>query len=408
MKRGIIFCLLVCPLCLMAQDSIALRGFWQRYSRSPRMVAPDTAWTNAEARRDAKRVRLVYNVDFDSYFDNREYKDKGSMPTDRVQMPQTIFSFRLSPTVGVRINDRVGGSHSLIAGVRYTQPLGGNWRDAKVIPTAYYHFQSKGVNLQLGAIPYENRILSMPDWLQYDSLVYARPNIQGALISYQDRRGFVEFMCDWRGSQSMERREMFRLLVDGQYQYKWFFVGGLAHLNHTAGSADPEIHAYESLYDDLNLGGHVGFDFTRMTSLDSLTVKATYICGIARDREREVEFHPQGVLVELYANWWFLGVKNTTYIGDNLQPLRWSDNGGSPIGALMCQGDPFYQATFYNRTDLFAYFYRSAYVNCYFSWNLHYDNVCRRLQNQQQLIVRFSLDGLYRQPDRNLRGLFDK
>lgn len=381
------------------------QGFWLRYAKTQPKEFVDTVYERKEAEREAKKVRFIYNVDFESYFDNREYYELG----DHCQIPQTLFSFRLSPTVGVRIKDRIGGSHKLIAGVRYTQPLGGNWKNVNVVPTAYYHFSNYGVNLQLGAIPYENRIMSMPDWLQYDSIAYARPNIQGALITYQDKRGFVEFMCDWRSALDWHRREMFRILFNGQYQYKWFFVGGLAHMNHTACSADPELHSQESLYDDINLGVHVGFDFTQLTPLDSLAIKATYIYGIARDRKNNEKYQPQGVLIELYANWWFLGVKNTTYIGDNLQPLRYADNLGTPIGSLMCQGDPFYQATFYNRTDIFAYIYRSSFVNCYMSWNMHYDNVSKRLQHQQQLIVRFNLDGLHKDKTGSLlRGMFDK
>jgi len=403
MKRSILVILVVgLSIICMAEDNTLTRDFWQRYSKNPAPVFRDTAWENAEAKREQKRVRLIYDVDFDSYFDNREYHSD-------YQIPQTIFAFRLSPMIGVRIKDTKGGDHSLKAGVRYTQPLGGNWSDANVIPTAYYHYHHKGVNLQLGAIPYENRIWSLPDWLQYDSIAYIRSNIQGALISYQDHRGYIEFMCDWRGAQAQFRREMFRIIVDGQYQYKWLMVGGLAHLNHTANSGDPEQHSKESLYDDLNLGVHLGFDFTQLIPMDSLAIKATYIVGYERDRARADIYPPQvpqGVLIEVYANWWFLGVKNTTYIGDNLQPFRNSDNLGSPIGSMMYQGDPFYQAKFYNRTDFFAYLYRSSFVNCYFSYNLHYQG--GRLQQQQQLIVRFSLDGIYQPNNHLLRGLFDK
>jgi len=385
---------------MVAEDNAFVRGFWQRYSKHPSPAFRDTIWQQKEWERDLKKVRLIYDVDFDTYFDNREYRSEW-------QTPQTIFAFRLSPMIGVRIKDNIGGDHSLKAGVRYTQPLGGDWKDAKVIPTAYYHYHYQGVNLQLGAIPFENRIWHLPDWLQYDSISYARANIQGALMSYQDKRGYVEFMCDWRGAQTMDRREMFRLLVDGQYQYKWFFVGGLAHLNHTAGTANDAVESEKTLYDDLNLGVHTGFDFTRLTPLDSLAIKATYICGMQRNRTINEVYYPQGVLIEIYANWWFLGVKNTTYVGQNLQPLRNEDNGGQPIGSLLCQGDPFYQAKLYNRTDVFAYLYRSSFVDCYLSYNLHYDG--NRLQHQQQVFVRFSLDGLmHEQQGQYLRGLFDK
>ncbi|MCQ2327870.1 MAG: hypothetical protein MJZ59_00770 [Paludibacteraceae bacterium] len=393
-------------LILMLLPTMAsAQGFWMRYAKNPPAAFVDSAYEQKEAEREAKKVRFIYDVDFDSYFDNREYYEIG----DHYQIPQTLFAFRLSPTVGVQIKDRIGGSHRLIAGVRYTQPLGGNWKDANVVPTAYYHFSHYGVNLQLGAIPYENRILSMPDWLQYDSIAYARPNIQGALISYQDKRGYAEFMCDWRGALAQDRREMFRILFNGQYQHKWFFTGGLVHMNHTACSGDPEKHAAESLYDDVNVSAHIGLDFTQMTPLDSLAIKVSYIYGYARDRKNEQSFNMHGMLAEVYLNWWFLGVKNTTYVGNNLQPLRNADNLGTPIGSLMCQGDPFYQATFYNRTDFFVYLYRSSFVNCYMSWNMHYDNCTKRLQHQQQLIVRFDLNGvLHDKQGALLRGLFEK
>lgn len=372
-------------------DSVEARGFWQRYSKQVKMRPVDTTFLQKEAAREAKKVSLIYDVDFDSYFDNREY-DKP------YQMPQTLFNFRLSPTIGVRIRDNAWGKHDIVAGVRYTQPMGGDWRDVHFDPTAYYHYHHRGINLQLGAIPYENRVEVLPDWLMYDSITYLHPNIQGALISYQDQRGYVEFMCDWRGSQSMTRREMFRLIINGQYQYKALTVGGIAHLNHTAMTNNPATRDAEPLYDDLNLNFRLGADVTRYVPLDSLAIRAGYIVGLARNRMHNQSFIPQGMLIELYAQWWFVGLKNTFYYGDNLQPLR------GQMGSTMCQGDPFYQSKIYNRTDIFIYLYRNHFVNSYFSWNMHYDG--HQLQHQQQLVVRFSLNGLHKTEP--LRGLFDK
>lgn len=338
-------------------------------------------------------IKFIYDVDFVTYFDNREYKAP-------YQIPQTILNFRLSPQVGMRAMDRAGGIHELVAGVSYTQRLGGNWRDVQFDPIAYYHFDYKGFDVGLGAIPYTQRIAPMPEWLMYDSLTYMHPNIQGALLQYRDERGFVEFMCDWRGAQTVERREMFRLLLNGQYQYKWLQVGGLAHMNHKASFAAPN---HEAVMDDIHANAFVGADVTSYVPLDSLAIHAGYIFGWQRDRADNTSFCNHGLIVELYANWRFIGVKNTFYYGDNLQPLR-------PRNAYICLGDPFYQSRLYNRTDIFIYLYRNSFVNCYFSWNMHYDTY--RLQHQQQLIVRFELDPLMRQlsgqKTPRLRGLFDK
>ena len=371
---------------------ILLVGFWGRFAVNPVEMPVDSAFAAKQAIKAQKPVQLLYDVDFATYFDNREYHAP-------YQMPQTILNFRLSPQIGVRILDRAGGRHELVAGVSYTQRLGGNWRDVQFNPIAYYHFNYRGFDAGMGAIPYSRRIMPMPEWLMYDSLTYMHPNIQGALLQYRDQRGFVEFMCDWRGAQTEERREMFRLVLNGQYQYKWLQVGGLAHMNHKAGFAK----TYEPVTDDVHAHAFVGFDVTQYVPLDSLSLRTGYIFGWERDRGVDESFVNHGFIMELYANWWFLGVKNTFYYGDNLMPLR-TRNVNS------CLGDPFYQSRIYNRTDLFVYLYRSSFVNFYFSWNMHYDG--NRLQHQQQMIVRFELQPLMEElagkQKPYLRGLFDK
>lgn len=368
-------------------------GFWTRMAKEPQEMPIDSSFQARQEARLTRPVQFIYDVDFTTYFDNREYYAP-------YQIPQTIFNFRLSPQVGVCILDRIGGRHELVAGVSYTQRLGGDWRDVQFNPIAYYHFDYKGFDIGMGAIPYTRRIMPMPEWLMYDSLTYMHPNIQGALFQYRDERGFVELMCDWRGAQTVERREMFRIVANGQYQYKALQIGGLAHMNHKASFAAPN---HEQVMDDIHLNAFVGADLTQYTPFDSLSIRAGYIFGWERDRAVDQSWLNHGMIVELYANWWFLGLKNTFYYGDNLMPLRVRNSNA-------CLGDPFYQSRIYNRTDLFVYLYRSSFVNCYFSWNMHYD--MHRLQHQQQMIVRFELEPLMqelagrKQP--YLRGLFDK
>lgn len=391
MRRTTAIILILAALCpvLWAQDSVDARGFWQRYS-APRRVPRDTVADARALAREQRRVLFIYDLDFDVYFDNREYHEP-------YQRPQTLFNFRISPEVGVRVLDRAGGRHRVVAGVRYTQPLGGNWRDARFDPTAFYHYNYRGFNLSLGAIPYESRLHALPDWLMYDSITYMHPNIQGALISYADRRGYIELMCDWRGSQSVERREMFRITADGRYQYRWFNVGATAQINHKARRSEPA--PWEGVADDIYISPQIGFDFGRLIpQLDSFSLRLGYIVGVQNDRASGVSCMPQGFSAELYLNWWFLGIRDQFYAGDPLMPLY------SRYGADLNQGDPFYRARLYNRLDIFAYIYRNSFVNCYFSYNLHYDG--HTLQHQQQLVVRFLLSGV--RGGRPLRNIFDK
>lgn len=341
----------------------------------------------------AQKPTFLYNVDFATWFDNREYQPP-------LQLSQTLFALRLSPEIGVGLTDPQGGQHLLRAGVHYTQPLGGNWKDVRFHPTAFYTYDYKGFRMHIGAIPYKHFIRPLPDFLRYDSIAYAYPNIQGALFQYESQHGFVEFMCDWRGLQSPTRREMFRLTLDGEYSHQGFFryfAGGVAQLNHKANHASPTPR--EGVCDDAYISPNIGIDFASPLPLDTLCLRASYIYGYQRFRPDNLVWQPQGFMLEVMIRWRFLGAKNTFYAGNNLMPLY------GTFGDDLNQGDPFYQSPLYNRTDLFLYIVRKSFVNCYFSWNMHYVPGVR-LQHQQQLIVLFSLDKLHK--EHPLRGLFDK
>lgn len=350
-------------------------------------------WPVDTLERRVLKPRLIYNVDAAVWFDNREYKAP-------YQDDQTLFALRLSPEIGVGVTDRQKGEHRVIAGVHYIQPMGGNWKDIHVHPTVFYQYQYKGLSLNLGAIPYKHFIRQLPDFLRYDSIAYLHPNIQGALVQYQSRHGFVEAMCDWRGLQRPDQREMFRITIDGEYGYQGFFryfVGGVAQLNHKANHADPTPH--EGVCDDAYISPNIGIDFSKPTPLDTLSLRASYIYGYQRKRSANEVYQPQGFMLEFMINWKWLGAKNTFYYGDNLMPLY------GVYAADLNQGDPFYQSKLYNRTDFYVYFIRKAFVNCYFSWNMHYVPQ-GGLQHQQQLIAVFSLDGIRKEG--RLKGLFEK
>ncbi len=337
----------------------------------------------------ATKPTFLYDVDFLTYFDNREYKEPYN--------PQTIFAFRLSPTVGVGMSDPNGGAHRLMAGVHYTQSLGGNWENARVLPTAYYQYKLDGFSVNLGAIPFSERIETMPDFLFFDSIAYARPNVQGALLQYESEHGFAEMMCDWHSAQYKTRREMFRIMLNGQYAYKCFWLGALVQMHHKANAAEYTVH--EGVCDDIHLVPHVGLNLSQHTPLDSLSIKASYIYSIQRERKTDTMYNPQGMLLDVCANWRFLGLKNTLYIGENLMPFY------AKHGTNMNLGDPFYDSKLYNRTDVFVYLFRNSFVNCYFSWNMHYVPQ-QALQHQQQLVVQFDLDGFDK--THKLKGIFGK
>lgn len=321
--------------------------------------------------------RLEYDVDFVSYFDNREYEEQH-------QLSQTLYGFRLSPAVGVSFRDSLMGEYELMGGVHYRQPMGAGWRKAQFIPTAYLSMHRRGFSVMLGAIPYAMRRHALPHYLRYDSLIYARPNVEGAYMRYEAAQGYGEFMCDWRGMPTWERREMFLLLLNGEYQWRWLLLGGYAQLNHKASYGEGRR---EGVCDDAYLHAYLGLDLGVVTGLDSLTLRCGYIQGFQRERESGTVYKPGGAMVELTAQWRWLGIASSFYYGTPLMPLY------AKYGSDLNQGDPFYQSPWYSRTAVYAYLFSNAFVNCYFSWNFHVDDT-KRVSHQQQLVGSFCLNRL--------------
>lgn len=323
----------------------------------------------------SKAQELLYDLELLSYFDNREYKVD-------FQRPQTILGMRIAPELGLGTADEKAGSHKLMLGLNYIQPLGVGIKEALVVPTVYYRYVHNRFRVNLGAVPYSYLTESLPDYLMYDSLAYVHPNMQGGLFQYVAPRGYAEFLCDWRSAQSLERYEAFRLIIQARYQRGVLFGGGRAQLNHLANRARPAPRTGVS--DDLIVHPYLGLDFSRKLLLDSLSLQAGYLFGYQRDRSADQgTYLPRAFYLELFARWKRIGLKNVLYAGDNLLPLY-------PVkGNLLNQGDPFYQAGFYNRTDAFVYLISTKRVNCYLSFNFHYTRQ-GGLNHQQQLVLRFN------------------
>ena len=65
-----------------------------------------------------RKADFAYDVDFEMNFDNREY-DPSSFSRSR-----TIFGARLTPAVGLKLNERSGGEHRLMFGIDVMKDFG--------------------------------------------------------------------------------------------------------------------------------------------------------------------------------------------------------------------------------------------------------------------------------------------
>ena len=318
---------------------------------------------------------LAWSVDMSGFFDNREYS------YDKVRS-QTIFGTRLSPEIGIEIDNS-----RIMAGASWVQPIDGCTNNAKIHPTVYYRYDTPRLKMSLGMFP-RTQLLETPlAIMQYDSLTYFRPNLAGALFQYVAPKGYAETYIDWRQVQTKETREAFLIAFNGRWQpHTNFFAGANLMMNHLA--LTRTINDKNTVTDDLIVSPYIGLDLSSNTPLSTLTLKVGYHLSLERLRNIGTWHRPQGLLIDLLAEWRFLGMRNTFYTGDAQMPFY------PLLGPELNQGDPFYQSSTYNRTDIYAYLFRNNYLNCYVSCNFHYTP--GNFDMQQQLILRFFINDKYK------------
>ena len=73
MKNWILSIIVLCVSNMIVASDTSTLGFWTRYS-SKVDTALVNQWQKIDSQKDIKPIQFIYDVDFLSYFDNREYK----------------------------------------------------------------------------------------------------------------------------------------------------------------------------------------------------------------------------------------------------------------------------------------------------------------------------------------------
>lgn len=346
-------------------------------------------WLMGVAYGNAQEV--VWSVDFDSHFANREGGDE-------LRPDQTFLFTRLAPEIGIQLGNQRNG-HTLKGGVSWLQPLNSDATDAKVTPTLYYQYRHKGWSVNVGMIPRTEMVEHAPRYLWSDSLAYRQPNIRGVLAQYQKRpeRGYAQLFLDWRQQQADFRREAFNVLISGKAYVGNVWFGGHVQYNHLAKSKlAPEG---EGVNDDVTVNPMVGFDW-KIAPKASLKVKAGAIINFERDRSEENGWKaPCGFIGNVQGRWKWLEAEQNVYAGGNLFPL-WNK-----YGSELNLGDSYYCSKFYSRTDLRAHIVQTRFVDLNASLIFHVTDKITGFW--QQVSCRFYIDQdlwKHRRSKKYLRG----
>lgn len=291
---------------------------------------------------------IVYDVEFESYFDNREYGSAEAM-NDR---SGTDFAVRLIPEVGVRFAQ----GNTIFLGADLLKRFGAD--DSKffsdVNPLIYYAYDSERLSATTGLFKRSRMMVGdySTAFFSEESL-FDDPIVSGLAVRYMKERSYVEFVVDWEGQPSATSREKFRLLSSGRKWWERFYLGYNLSITHFAGQ---QLEGFGNVVDNALVNPSVGLQLDGRYLFD---LHVGYLQSLQRDRSYENEWlSPSMVEAGFRIERWGLSLDECIYIGDNLMPLYGGhvldDGTFMEYGEQLYTGDIFFttEGGYYNRAAL--------------------------------------------------------
>lgn len=323
----------------------------------------------------AQTLKLAYEVDLHTFFDNREFSSE-------LSKSQTFFGARIAPEIGVSFN----GNNRVMIGINHLQEFGAKAFDTRLDYTLYYQYNNEWFNGIGGSFNRRNLMGNYPTAMFADSIAYYDPNLEGALFQLYNANGFVELFCDWYGRQSDVVREKFMIGLAGRYDYKMLYTGIHAYMAHYA-MATPS----DTLVDNIVVHPFVGVSLAetlKVRRLNKLSLQVGLMMGMERARAVSSDFlYSPGVQIEVEAEYGRVGVKNIFRHGKGMQQLFGQYE--TP-GNRIHMADPYLRAATYNRLELYWQIAKNRHVDVKFNSVFHSDGQVA-FDWQQLLTVRINL-----------------
>ena len=302
----------------------------------------DVAFASEPAADSSKvKVGFAYDLNFDMQFDNREFYKSAYTSS------MTIFGTRLTPSVGVALEQENGTRHRLMAGIDILKNFGAANENSELFKemTLYYNVQKQlcktGFEMVAGVFPRRFAEGSYSQAFYSDSLRFYDNNLEGLLLKFSRPKAHFEVGCDWMGRYDTYRRERFQIFSAGEGQVLPFMsIGYAASLYHFSCSG-----VSDGVVDNALVNPYMRFDLASKVNLQTLSVRLGWLQALQNDRAYVGHYvFPGGAEVVMEVQKWNVGVKNDMFIGKNMMPYyNTIDNAGYKYGSLLYMGSPFYR-----------------------------------------------------------------
>ena len=244
--------------------------------------------------KEMPKVHLAYDVNFEMNFDNRE--NRSDLSTS-----MTIFGARLTPEIGIGVEQGDGARHRVMLGIDVMKDFGrgpdgsqdgtvpGNkgYGNADLFHemTLYYMLEMKmgktDFSLTAGIFPKRYSMSSeySPAFIS-DSLKFYDNNYEGLLLSFSRPKSYYEVGCDWMGMFGRYERERFMLFSHGRSRIlPWLSLGYTAYMYHYACSA-----TVDGVVDNVLVNPTVCVDLAPFVPLQQLSLTLGWLQGAQQDR----------------------------------------------------------------------------------------------------------------------------
>ena len=287
------------------------------------------------------KVGFVYDLDFDMQFDNREFD--GTSYTSSM----TVFGARVTPAVGVGLQQKNGTKHRLMVGIDIMKNFGAASKNSELFDemTLYYDVKKQlgktGFEMVAGIFPRRYAEGSYSQAFYSDSLRFYDNNLEGLLLKFSRPKAYFEIGCDWMGMYDTFSRERFQIFSSGEGKVLPFLsLGYAASLYHFSCSG-----VSIGVVDNALINPYLRFDLASVADMQALSVRLGWLQALQNDRANVGHYvFPGGAEVVMEVQKWNVGVRNDIFIGTDMMPYYNAvDNAGYKYGSLLYLGSPFYR-----------------------------------------------------------------
>lgn len=287
------------------------------------------------------KVGFAYDLDFDMQFDNREFD--GTSYTSSM----TVFGARVTPAVGVGLQQKNGTKHRLMVGIDIMKDFGSARKNSELFDeiTLYYDVQKQigktGFEMVAGVFPRRYAEGSYSQAFYSDSLRFYDNNLEGLLLKFSRPKAYFEIGCDWMGMYDTYSRERFQIFSSGEGRVLPFLsLGYAASLYHFSFSG-----VSVGVVDNALVNPYLRFDMASMTDMQTLAVRLGWLQALQNDRANVGHYvFPGGAEVVMEVQKWNVGLRNDMFIGTDIMPYyNTVDNAGYKYGNILYMGSPFYR-----------------------------------------------------------------